>query len=165
MRPITRRTVAAALAAAGLLVAAGCAGDDPGASTSAQTTAALSAEVFRERADAICSDIRARLDALDDSSSPDDDLTTFFERGLALEREQITRLRGLVPPAELTADFDAALGLLAQKADVLTRAKDRIAGGEAWSAVIGALDRRITDLEGRAAQRATDMGLTECGRR
>lgn len=164
MSPIRRRSIAAALAAASLLVAAGCGGSSSSSDTPAtQTTAALSADAFRQQADAICKDIDARVEALGEPSS-EADLLPYIDKGLALQAEQITRLKALAPPAELKTGFDEALGLLQKQSDIITQARTRISGGEAALTVIGELSPQIDPLEEQAKQKAAELGLVECGK-
>lgn len=164
MSPIRRRSIAAALAAASLLVAAGCGGSSSSSDTPAtQTTAALSADAFRQQADAICKDIDAKIEALGEPSS-EADLLPFIDKGLALQTEQITRLKALTPPAELKTGFDQALALLQQQSDIITQAKTRISGGESALTVIGSLSPQLDPLEEQAKQKAAELGLVECGK-
>jgi len=111
MKSIRRRSIAAALAAASILVAAGCGGSKTSDKPVTQTTAALSADQFRQQADAICADIDTKVDALGEPTS-EADIVSYLEKGLAVQNEQLTRLRALTPPADLKAAYDEAVGLL-----------------------------------------------------
>lgn len=163
MKSIRRRSIAAALAAASILVAAGCGGSSSSDAPATQSTAALSADQFRQQADAVCADIDTKIDALGEPTS-EADIVGYLERGLTIQAEQLTRLRALTPPAELKAAYDEALGLLQQQTDTITEAKNRIDGGESAVAVIGEYTQKLDDLETQAKQKATELGLTECGR-
>lgn len=162
MKSIRRRSIAAALAAASILVAAGCGGSKTSDKPATQTTAALTADQFRQQADAVCADIDVKVEALGEPSS-EADIVPFLEKGLAVQAEQLTRLRALTPPAELKAAYDVALGLLQQQTDTITQAKDRIAGGEAATTVLAELSPKLDDLETQAKQKAAELGLTKCG--
>lgn len=162
MKSIRRRSIAAALAAASILVAAGCGGSKTSDKPATQTTAALTADQFRQQADAVCADIDVKVEALGEPSS-EADIVPFLEKGLAVQNEQLTRLRALTPPSELKAAYDVALGLLQQQTDTITQAKDRIAGGEAAATVLAELSPKLDDLETQAKQKAAELGLTKCG--
>jgi len=162
MKSIRRRSIAAALAAASILVAAGCGGSKTSDKPVTQTTAALSADQFRQQADAICADIDTKVDALGEPTS-EADIVSYLEKGLAVQNEQLTRLRALTPPADLKAAYDEALGLLQQQTDTITQAKERISGGESATTVLAELSPKLDELESQAKQKAAELGLTKCG--
>ncbi|MFN8124450.1 MAG: hypothetical protein U0237_18730 [Thermoleophilia bacterium] len=162
MKSIRRRSIAAALAAASILVAAGCGGSSTSDKPATQTTAALSADQFRQQADAVCADIDTKVSALGEPTS-EADIVPFLEKGLAVQNEQLTRLKAITPPSELKAAYDEALGLLQQQTDLITEAKDKIAGGTAAATVLAEYTPKLNDIEAKAKQKASELGLTKCG--
>jgi hypothetical protein len=127
VRPPAGRRLLAGLAVLGVVaLVAGCGG---GGSDS------LSADEFREQADAICADADERLETLTQPTAADQFLP-FLQAGLPIQAEELGRIAQLDPPDELQAAFDEAGELNAQRQELIQQAADRIEAGEDPVAVI-----------------------------
>lgn len=164
-----RGAAAVVLSAVLVLGAAACGGDDSGdASTAATTTAAptttaaaLTADQFRQQANAVCADYQSRLDAIPAPDSPDQ-ISAFFGTALPLYQEFIGKLQAISPPPELKADYDAALGSVNQILAQVQSAKSRIDAGEDPTTVVSSFGGTIDALQADADQKAIALGLNEC---
>jgi hypothetical protein len=157
------RALSASIAVAGALaLAAGCGGSGSSSST---TGGASSADAFRSEADAICKDANTKLNALTapSDSSTSAEVASYLRKGLAISGDELDKLRGLTPPADLKGDYDSALDLLRQRDAALEQAAGKIAGGADANTVIGSADAHITDLNDQAKQKAKALGLAVCG--
>ena len=153
---LVRSRPLAALAVLGAAAAiAGCGGGD-------DDSGALSAEEFRQQADAICADANTRIDALDEPTGADQVLG-FLQSGLTVQKEQLEKLKALQPPDDLAGTFTEATDLLDQQTAAIQGATDRIAGGEDPEAVIGEVDSEIDNLSEQADAKAKELGLEVCG--
>lgn len=153
---LVRSRPLAALAVLGAAAAiAGCGGGD-------DDSGALSAEEFRQQADAICADANTRIDALDEPTGADQVLG-FLQSGLTVQKEQLEKLKALEPPDDLAGTFTEATDLLDQQTAAIQGATDRIAGGEDPEAVIGEVDSEIDSLSDQADAKAKELGLEVCG--
>jgi hypothetical protein len=153
---LVRSRPLAALAVLGAAAAiAGCGGGD-------DDSGALSADEFRQQADAICADANTRIDALDEPTGADQVLG-FLQSGLTVQKEQLEKLKALEPPDDLAGTFNEATDLLDQQTAAIQGATDRIAGGEDPEAVIGEVDSEIDSLSDQADAKAKELGLEVCG--
>ena len=153
---LVRSRPLAALAVLGAAAAiAGCGGGD-------DDSGALSADEFRQQADAICADANTRIDALDEPTGADQVLG-FLQSGLTVQKEQLEKLKALEPPDDLAGTFSEATDLLDQQTAAIQGATDRIAGGEDPEAVIGEVDSEIDSLSDQADAKAKELGLEVCG--
>jgi hypothetical protein len=151
--PLVHRRPLVALAALGAAaLVAGCGGGD----------STLSADEFRERADAVCADAGERLDALTEPTAGEEVLP-YLETGLPIQAEELERIRELEPPDELQAAFDEALELNQQRQDLIRQAADRIEGGEDPQAVIAEVGPELERLQAEARAKARELGLAVCG--
>ncbi len=151
--PLARRRPLAGIAALGAVaVIAGCGGGSD----------SLTADEFRTQADAICADYNRQSDALSDPSSPDEILPSLKEI-LPLQQDQLTKLKALEPPSELSGTFDEALALLDKQSAILTSAESRITAGEDPLTVIGEISDEAGPIGDEADTKAKDLGLTVCG--
>jgi hypothetical protein len=148
-----RRSLAgiAALGAAALIAGCGGGGSD-----------SLSADEFRERADAICADSDERLATLTEPTTGDEVLP-FLRAGLPIADEEAERISRLEPPEELRDALDEAQALNQERQDVIEQAADRIEGGEDAEAVIDEVTPEIERLREEARAKARELGLTVCG--
>jgi hypothetical protein len=84
-----------------VVVGSGCGGDDAGGDR-------LSADEFRQQANAICEKYDEKIQAIASPSSPAE-IPEFISEGIPLLRQGIAELRALEPPADLEADYDHML--------------------------------------------------------
>jgi hypothetical protein len=149
--------VAAAVCAAVLLAA--CNG---GGGTSAEsTTKAQTADQFRRQADAICRKYEDRLKELGAPTSIPD-LKEFVTKAVPLIEQGNDELHGLMPPYELQADWDAAMGIEEDNLARLHDLEEAVQSNDlsALQAIAKSLDENQAESE-RLAQR---LGLHDCGK-
>ena len=153
MKLARRRPLAglAVLGAAALIAGCGGGGSD-----------SLSADEFREQADAICADGDEATDALTAPTTPEQ-ILPFLQTGLPISDEQRERIAALDPPDELQATFDEAQELNQQRRDLVQQAVDRIEAGEDPEAVLRELDPQLDQLQAEARAKARELGLAVCG--
>jgi hypothetical protein len=160
MRPSIRRfLLMLALLAVPALAAAGC-GDDSSSKTTA--AAGLTADQWRQQADAICADIDTRQNAITEPASSAN-VQTYLEAILPLGKEQVTRLQALVPPAELQSLQSQAVANQQEAVSVVEQAIARIKGGEDPATVITELTADVNRITAKGKDLARQAGLTECG--
>lgn len=151
--PLIRRRPLAGLAALGAVaLIAGCGG---GSDT-------LSADDFREQADAICADANREIEGLTEPTSADEFLP-FLRSGLEIQTAQTEKLKALEPPSDLEAPFNEAVELIEQKNAAIEGAADRIEAGEDPETVVTAIDADIEAIDEQADGKAEALGLTVCG--
>jgi hypothetical protein len=137
--------------AASVLVLAGCGGGGGHR---------LSHDDFVGRANAICSDYRARIAAVPRPRSNLSSVARYVDRVVGLVRQGVAQQRKLLPPA---ADERTWAALVAANERVI-RTTEKISS-EAHAKNAGAVRRASTQLsaENRAAQRfAARLGLDDC---
>jgi hypothetical protein len=158
---VRRPLLALALLALPALAVAGCGGDDS-SSGGTTTVTALTADQWREQADAICKDIDAKTDAIAQPTGPAD-IQAFLEAGIPIGQEQITRLKALVPPTELESIQTQAVANQEEGLKVIQSALDRIKGGEDATKVVTELQADIERIQEEGRKLAKDAGLEICG--
>ena len=147
-RPLTR----VALAAGVLVLLSACGGNGSGDR--------LSAEEFREQANAICAEFDEKISGLATPSSPED-IPGYVEEVIPLVEDGLAELRALNPPEEFEEDYETMLDET-EKAIPAARALSEAAVEEDPAAVEDAL------AQGQEADEASDrvadeLGLDECG--
>lgn len=119
----------------------------------------LSADEFRQRANAICAEYDEKLSALGDPQSPAD-IPQYVEEAVPLIEQGLAELRAVNPPEELQDDYDAMLDETAKAIPAARRLSEAAADQDA-AAVQEAIE------EGQRADEASDriaarLGLDEC---
>lgn len=115
-----------------------------------------SAEEYRDRAAAICTDVNRQLGALGDPESrADEDVL------LVLRARRIERLGELRPPEELRQGADAALTLAGRERDAIQDVLDRIDAGEEPQVLTSEADE-IDSLSAQADMAFEDLGVPAC---
>jgi len=122
----------------------------------------LSADEFRQQADAICAEANTRIDALTEPSASDQ-ILGFFQSALTIQQEQIQKLKDLEPPDDLAPTFDEATGLLDQQVTKITGAIDDMEAGQDPATVVAAAQTEFDALSDQADAKAKELGLTVCG--
>jgi hypothetical protein len=146
------RRVAAALAAALLLPA--CGGGNGGGGQE------LTAEEFREQADAICAKYDEQLNELGEPESLED-LQALVDETVTIIENGVAELRELNPPPELEADWDRAMELNEENVELARDLRDAVQEGDQSRFTELAAEAQANTEEGN--QLAREMGLEECG--
>lgn len=160
---VRRPLLALALFALPALAVAGCGGDDKKASNSSGGGTALSADAWRAAADAICADIQTRQDAVAAPTGPAE-VQTYLETILPLGKEQVSRIKELVPPAELQSIQSQAVANQDAAVAIVEKAIDRIKGGEDATKVVTELTAEVQKITAEGDRLAQEAGLTKCGK-
>jgi hypothetical protein len=148
---VLSRAVAAS-ALLGALLAAGCGGDSGGGQ--------LSAAEFRQQADAICAEFEAKLDAVEQPSSPDD-LERFVNEAVPIIEEGTRKLNELEPPEEFRDEWTRVVEINEENLDTIKAVQTALNDGDVEEA-----QRLIAEAganEEESDQLARDIGLTKCG--
>lgn len=156
MRASRRRGVLAVLAVGAIGIAAACGGSDD------SEASGLSAEEFRSQADAICAKYEEQTNAVEEPTGPDD-VVTYFTTVIPIQQAQITELKALEPPEDLSAKFDEATTLLEKQVALAQQAADDISGGADATTVVQSLNDEATSNSDQLDTIAQELGLTECG--
>lgn len=120
----------------------------------------LSADEFRERADALCKEADEAIEALDEPTSVDD-ADEFFAATKAEFEELISGLKDLTPPEDLEEDYLEAINLLEDQSEVLDDLAQAVAD-EDDAAGQDAIERG-DEIDAELDQLGSELGLSECG--
>jgi hypothetical protein len=146
------RLAVAALALAGALLAAGCGGDEGGDE--------LSAEEFRQQADAICTEFEGKLDAVPPPSSPDD-IERFVNEAVPIIEEGTNELNALDPPDEFQDEWDRVVEINEENLETIRAVRTALQDNDLAEAQ--RLMEEAGGNEEEADRLARDIGLTKCG--
>lgn len=118
----------------------------------------LSADEFRQQANAVCDKYDAKITALAPSSGAD--VASSVEKVIPLIEQGLAELRALNPPEELADDYDRMLDETAKAIPAARKLADAAANQDT-AAMQEALQegRRASDESDRIA---TELGLTQC---
>jgi hypothetical protein len=145
--------LALAIAAAALsLVAAGCGGDGG--------DQALTADEFRQQADAICKQYEGKISDLGSPSSLEE-LPDYVDKVIPIIDEGNGKLADLNPPEELSDDWDRAMELQDQNLKVAHDLQDAI--HERDTAKVQELLTKLNATDARSNAIARKIGLEDCG--
>jgi hypothetical protein len=140
----------------GLLLAAGCGGDDD--------SEGMTKEEWVAAADAICVDMDAELAPIPEPQTPEE-IADAGEQAAQITRNGISELRALNPPegddvvvSELLDSFDALVDVGAE----FTQAAAAAGSLEEMSAEVETLFRELEAANENARQLAEDYGLKQC---
>ena len=146
------RTAGRIATAIALLALAACGGGDGGDQ--------LTADEFRQQADAICGEFEGRLDDLGTPESLDD-LQGYVDDAVPILEEGTNRLDELQPPDELEEDWNRAMEINREQLDNVRELQDAVADGD--QARVAELLQQSDEAREESNQLAADLGLTECG--
>jgi hypothetical protein len=147
------KLAAATLSLTGAFLAAGCGGDGGGGGE-------LSAEEFRQQADAICEDFEAQLDDVEPPTSPDD-IQRFVNEAVPIIEDGTNELNSLDPPAEFREEWTRISEINDENLDTIRAVRDALESDNLEEAT-----RLMQDAGGNeeeADRLAREIGLTECG--
>jgi hypothetical protein len=145
-------TLAAAAVALATCFAAGCGGDGGNGE--------LTAEEFRQQADAICAEFESKLNAIEQPSSPDD-LKRFVDDAVPIIEEGTQKLNDLDPPEEFQDEWTRVVEINEENLEVIRNVQTALEDGDVEEA-----QRLIAEAGGNeeeADRLAREIGLTKCG--
>lgn len=150
------RSGLAVVAGAAALFLAACGGGGGGSAQS------LTAEEFRQQADAICKQYEDKLSELGSPSSLDD-LGDFIDKAVPIIEEGNDKLSELEPPDDLSGDWGRAMELQDKNLQVARDLQKAIHDNDTASVqdLVSQLD--ATDAE--STRLARNIGLEDCGQR
>lgn len=171
----TSRTAAIVLGAVALggIGFVGCGSSDTAATTAAATAESgdagqqLTAEEYVSAANAVCSEINTKVEALSPPSDPAE-LKAYVAETATLAASAAEGLSTLVPPADLEtahkALVEAAFNQTEFVNQVAAEVPDPATEADVTAAVekLTGADAKALDAEGKAA--AAELGLAECGK-
>jgi hypothetical protein len=134
------------------LVLAACAGGGDGDR--------LSRADFISRADAVCTEYEAKLDALGTPQN-EEQLAAFAERALPIAEDGRGELGELRPPEDLEATYDAWLEQGDRAIEIVEELRDAAEDGDAAEIQRIAQEAEETDRE--ANRLAAELGFEQCG--
>jgi hypothetical protein len=120
----------------------------------------LTAEEFRQQADAICVEFEGRLDELGEPESLDD-LRSFASEAVPIVEEGNARLHDLDPPEELQEDWDRAMELNDEQLETVRDLRAAAEDGD--TARIQELVQAGNETSAESDRLADELGLEECG--
>jgi hypothetical protein len=149
-----RSGLALAAGAAALFLAA-CGGGGGGGGGQS-----LTAEEFRQQADALCKQYEDKLNELGAPSSLDD-LGNFVDEAVPIIEEGNNKLAELEPPDELSGDWDRAMELQDENLQVARDLQQAIRDND--TARVQELVTMLDSTDAESARLARSIGLENCG--
>jgi hypothetical protein len=119
----------------------------------------LSADQFRQQADAICRQYEDKINALGSPSSLAD-LGDFVDKVVPIIEEGNDKLAGLQPPEELAGDWNRAMDLQDQNLGVAKDLQEAIHDRDPTK--VQELLSKLEETDAQSNQIARNMGLEEC---
>jgi hypothetical protein len=119
----------------------------------------LSADQFRQQADAICRQYEDKINALGSPSSLAD-LGDFVDKVVPIIEEGNDKLAGLQPPEELAGDWNRAMDLQDQNLGVAKDLQEAIHDRDTTK--VQELLSKLEETDAQSNQIARNMGLEEC---
>jgi hypothetical protein len=121
---------------------------------------ALSADEFRQQADAICAEYEGRINDLGSPGSLDE-LPDFVDKVIPIIEEGNAKLADLDPPEELAGDWNQAMDLQDQNLDVAHDLQDAIHDKD--TAKVQELLTKLNETDAQSNAIARKIGLEDCG--
>jgi hypothetical protein len=146
------RILGIAASATVLVLLAACGGGGGGQS--------LSADEFRQQADAICKDYEGKIKDLGSPNSLDE-LPAFVDKVIPIIEEGNGKLADLQPPDELAEDWDRAMELQNENLDVAHDLQDAIHDQDTARVQEDLTKLNATDQQSNEIARK--IGLEDCG--
>ena len=120
----------------------------------------LTAEEFRQQADAICKQYEDKLSELGSPSSLED-LGTFIDEAVPIIEEGNSKLSELEPPDDLSGDWGRAMELQDQNLQVARDLQKAIHDND--TARIQELVTKLDTTDAESTRLARKVGLEDCG--
>jgi hypothetical protein len=120
----------------------------------------LTADEFRQQADAICKQYEDELSELGSPSSLDD-LGNFVDKAIPIIEEGNDKLSELEPPDDLSGDWDRALQLQGQSLQVARDLQKAIHDND--TARVQDLVSQLAAADAESTRLARNIGLENCG--
>jgi len=146
------RILGIAASATALVLLAACGGGGGGQS--------LSADEFRQQADAICKDYEGKIKDLGSPNSLDE-LPAFVDKVIPIIEEGNGKLADLQPPDQLAEDWDRAMELQNENLDVAHDLQDAIHDQDTARVQEDLTKLNATDQQSNEIARK--IGLEDCG--
>jgi hypothetical protein len=134
-------------------VATGCGGNGGG-------NGELTAEEFRQQADAICAEFEGKLDAIEQPSSPED-LERFVNEAVPIIEDGTQELADLEPPEEFRAKWTRVTEINEENLDTIKAVQTALEDDDVEEAQ--RLVEEAGGTEEEADRLAREIGLTKCG--
>jgi len=152
------RLLGVAPAALAVLFLAACLG---GGSNAGGTTETQAGDQFRRQADAVCRKYEDRLAALGRPKALED-LEGFVAKAVPLIEEGNDELHALTPPAELEADWDAAMEIEDDNLERLRDLQDAVRSDDLTE--LESITRALEANQAESERLAERLGLHDCGK-
>ena len=120
----------------------------------------MTADEFRQEADAICAEFEGRLDDLGRPESLDD-LQNFVSEAVPIIEEGNAQLQELNPPDELQEQWDSAMEINNEQLETVRDLREAVEDGD--QARVQELIEAGNESNAEADQLAADLGLEDCG--
>jgi hypothetical protein len=121
----------------------------------------LSSDQLHAQASQLCSLASARTDRIPTPGSPDGS-GAFLEQGIAVLTPELTRLRALHPPDDVSSVYTATVGSFAQQLRYVKKAAHEIADGDDPVSIMKALQQKLRPLESQENGGWQALELAEC---
>jgi hypothetical protein len=119
----------------------------------------VTAEEFRQQADAICAEFESKLDAIEQPSSPDD-LKRFVDEAVPIIEDGTQQLADLEPPEEFQEEWTRVVEINEENLETIRGVRTALEEDDLEEA------QRLIEAGGdeeEADRLAREIGLTKCG--
>ena len=120
----------------------------------------LTADEFREQADAICAEYEGRLDELGTPQSLDE-VQQYVDDAVPILEEGTAELGDLQPPDELEEDWNRAMEINREQLETVQALQQAVEDGD--QAEIAELLQQADEARQESDELATQLALEECG--
>lgn len=120
----------------------------------------LTAEEFRQQADAICAEFEGKLDAVEQPTSPDD-IERFVNEAVPIIEDGTQQLSDLEPPEEFRDEWSRVVEINAENLETIKKVQAALQDDKLEESQ--QLLQEAGGNEEEADRLARDIGLTKCG--
>jgi len=121
----------------------------------------LSDVQLRKRATEVCSTANRQADRIATAPTPAAGIA-FLDRGIAVFKPELARLRTLKPPSDLASDYRTSVGAFSQELSDLELTVHKLRAGEDPVAAIRLLERWLEPLEATENQTWSALQVPAC---